>query len=51
MTVVNALIALGYTGSQWLLLVVAAMTFLLAWISTKTVGKMAMSMKGKIQRV
>ena len=45
MTVVNALIAMGYLGSQWLLLLVAVMTFLLAWVSTKTVGSLAMRMK------
>ena len=47
MTVVNALIALGYTGNQWQLLIVAIITFILAWVSTKTVGKLAMRMKGK----
>ena len=36
MTVVNALIALGYTGSRWLLLFVTVMTIILAWISNKT---------------
>lgn len=50
MTVVNALIALGYTGNQWLLLIVTVMTFILAWLSTKTVGSLAMRMKLKSQR-
>lgn len=45
MTVVNALIALGYTGNQWLLLVVVSITFGLAWISTKTIGGLSMRMK------
>lgn len=49
MTVVNALIALGYTGNQWLLLIVTVMTFILAWVSTKTVGSLAMRMKLKSQ--
>ena len=49
MTVVNALIALGYTGNQWLLLLVTAITFILAWISTKTIGKLSMRMKRKSQ--
>ena len=49
MTVVNALIELGYTGNQWLLLLVTAITFILAWISTKTIGKLSMRMKGKSQ--
>ena len=47
MTVVNALIELGYTGNQWLLWVVAAMTLLLAWVSKKTVGNLAMRMKSQ----
>lgn len=38
MTVVNALIALGYEGQTGLLFVVAALTCMLAWVSTKTVG-------------
>lgn len=50
MTVVNALIAIGYTGSQWLLLIVTVMTFILAWVSTKTIGSLAMRMKSKSQR-
>lgn len=50
MTVVNALIALGYTGSQWLLLIVTVITFIFAWLSTKTVGSLAMRMKSKSQR-
>ena len=50
MTVVNALIALGYTGNQWLLLIVTVMTFILAWVSTKTVGSLSMRMKLKSQR-
>lgn len=45
MTVVNALIALGYTGNQWLLLIVFAITIILAWVSTKTVGKLSMRKK------
>lgn len=49
MTVVNALIALGYTGNQWLLLLVTAITFILAWISTKTIGRLSMRMKRKSQ--
>lgn len=47
MTVVNALIALGYTGNQYLLLVVALITFILAWISTKTIGQVSLRMKYK----
>ena len=47
MTVVNTLIAMGYAGSQWLILIVTIMTFILAWVSTKTVGSLAMRMKYK----
>lgn len=47
MTVVNAIIALGYSGNQWMLLVVAACTCILAWLSTKTVGSISMKMKYK----
>ena len=39
MTVVNALIALGYMHSVWLFVLVLITTCLLAWISTKTVGE------------
>ena len=42
---IYALIALGYTGNQWLLLIVTVMTFILAWVSTKTVGSLSMRMK------
>jgi len=45
MTVVNALIALGYMHNVWLFVVVLAVTCLLAWISTKTVGAWAGRMK------
>lgn len=50
MTVVNALIVLGYTGNQCLLLIVTVTTFILAWVSTRTVGSLAMRMKSKSQR-
>lgn len=45
MTVVNALIALGLTGRSWVLWFVIGMTCLLAWISTKTVGKLSVRKK------
>ena len=41
MTVLNALIALGYMGNSWTLLVVISVTCLLAWISTVTIGKIS----------
>ena len=45
MTVVNALIALNYTKSLWLLPIVVAFTCVLAYISTKTIGKLSMNAK------
>lgn len=50
MTVVNALIAMGYAGSQWLLLIVTVITFILAWVSIKTIGSLAMRKKLMSQR-
>jgi len=47
MTVVNALLTLGYSHNYWLLLFVAACTSLLAWVSTKTVGEWTKRMKSK----
>ena len=48
MTVVNALIALGYVGQSWTLWVVIIITCLLAWISTKTIGRISLKKKQKI---
>ena len=45
MTVVNALIALNYRESPLLLLFVLVITSLLAWISTKTIGRWSINMK------
>lgn len=45
MTVVNVLITFGLTHKPWLILIVAAVTCLLAWISTKTVGEWGKRMK------
>jgi len=39
MTIVNALIALGFIGQSWTLWFVICTTTLLAWISTVTIGK------------
>lgn len=47
MTVMNALIALGYMHNQWLLLPVTIATCVLAWISTKTVGEWSKQRKQK----
>lgn len=49
MTVVNALIALGFVGQSWTLWVVMGVTCLLAWLSTVTIGKL--SMKQKQQKI
>lgn len=45
MTIVNALIAMGYTKKSVLLVVVLVSTCVLAWISTKTIGKFSKKMK------
>ncbi|MCI7178861.1 MAG: acyltransferase [Bacteroidales bacterium] len=45
MTIVNALIALGFVGQQWTLLVTIVLTCLLAWISTVTVGRLSVKKK------
>lgn len=45
MTVVNALIALGYLGENWLMIFVVVGTLLLAYVSTITVGKWSLSKK------
>ena len=47
MTVVNALIVLGYSHSVMLLPIVLAMTSLLAFISAKTIGRISMKAKYK----
>lgn len=47
MTIVNALIELGYTGSVWLLLFVVIASSLLAFVSNKTIGNWSLQMKGK----
>lgn len=45
MTVVNALIALGHIGQSWTLWAVIFITCLLAWISTKTIGRISLKKK------
>lgn len=45
MTIVNALIAMGYTKKSVLLVVVLLLTCVFAWISTKTIGKFSKKMK------
>lgn len=47
MTVVNALIVLGYMHSVWHFVFVLVTTCLLAWISTKTVGEWSKQRKQK----
>lgn len=41
MTIVNALIALGFIRQVWTLCVVIGVTMVLAWISTVTVGRLS----------
>ena len=45
MTIVNALIALGFVGKQWSMWVVVAITCILAYLSTITVGQMSANKK------
>ena len=45
MTIVNALIALGFSGQGWTMWCVIAITCLLAWLSTITVGRMSAKKK------
>lgn len=47
MTIVNALIALGYLQKWYLLGVVISITVILAWLSTKTVGQWGLKKKHK----
>lgn len=51
MTIVNALIAMGYAKNPVLLVVVLVSTCVLAWISTKTVGKFSKKMKSRSHAV
>lgn len=51
MTIVNALIAMGYAKNPVLLVVALVSTCVLAWISTKTVGKFSKKMKNRLQAV
>ena len=48
MTVVNAFITLGFTGKNWLLIIVISITFFLAWISTITIGRLSVKKKQMI---
>ena len=45
MTIVNALIEIGFKGYDWLLGIVIVCSFILAWISNMTVGKWGLKMK------
>ena len=51
MTIVNALIAMGYTKKSVLLVVVLVSTCVFAWISTKTIGRFSKKMKSRSQAV
>lgn len=48
MTVVNALIQMGYMGNMWLLVMVFGMTCFIAVISTKTIGDWSRKMKSRL---
>lgn len=45
MTVVNALLAMGFKGHIWTLWAVIIITLILAWLSTITVGRMSINRK------
>lgn len=45
MTVVNALMALGFVGQHWTLWGVIGITCAIAWISTKTIGRLSLNKK------
>lgn len=47
MTIINAMIALGYSTNKWLLAVVLLITCFLAWLSTITIGKYSLRRKYK----
>ena len=47
MTIVNALIEMGYKTIPFLLVVVIVLTCILAWISTKTIGRFSKKMKNR----
>lgn len=49
MTIVNALIALGFTGKPLYLLVVTLLTFVISYISTVTIGNLSKWMKTQYQ--
>lgn len=48
MTIVNALLTLGYKHDTWLLFFVILCTCVLSWISTKTIGKYCINRKKSI---
>lgn len=47
MTFVNAFIALGFTGKPLYLFIIAIMTFVMSYVSTKTIGTFSQSKKRK----
>lgn len=48
MTFVNAFIVLGFTGKPIYLLFVTIMTFVISYVSTKTIGSLSQRMKKKV---
>lgn len=45
MTIVNALMALGFVGQRWTLWIVVVFSCILAWVSTESVGKLSQNKK------
>ena len=50
MVVVNAFVALGLTGCLWFLPLVFAITFVISYVSTKTVGEFGLRKKTKMTK-
>ena len=48
MTIVNALIVLGFVGQKWTFWAVLLGSCLLAWISTKTIGQLSLKKKKQL---
>ena len=48
MTVINALMVLGFTGQRWTLWAVVGLSCLLAYISTITIGRLSMNKKKRL---
>lgn len=48
MTIINAMMALGFIGQKWTLWAVIVMSCVIAWISTKTIGRISVYKKQRL---